>query len=281
MSHGSLTHVAGRLLESEASVRSSGIWSDGASARPGTDVKAPQYTPRNLDFSGAKLVTAICRFSSCMADSHEPAAMWSAAWDELLTQCEAARVPACGAAKKSPPSSSAPPTTFAGAPRPSRSSSPKSRSSSHPPPPPAAGSAAAPPPSPGMSSSSMRSSSPHAPPAGSPKSSSPAANASAVSARLPSNALLGTTSCGQFTLASSSFTPRSFSLPSSVRMIGVGGCNSLAPAGTSGTSRLAASSSALIRSASSSRPWVIAVKYARYVCPALSRMATRSLTSPR
>jgi len=25
-----------------------------------------------------------------MADSHEPAAMWSAAWDELLTQCEAA-----------------------------------------------------------------------------------------------------------------------------------------------------------------------------------------------
>mmetsp|Transcript_8577 Transcript_8577/g.28226 ORF Transcript_8577/g.28226 Transcript_8577/m.28226 type:complete len:314 (+) Transcript_8577:570-1511(+) len=110
--------------------RESGMLLDRDSGKPGSTQPDAARTTRNRALSGTNCTAAICRCSSCIADSNDPAATWSAAWLDCAIHCMLAFGPSAGMAPTS--AAKSPPDAVAGA-APSSSSSPRSRSSSQPP----------------------------------------------------------------------------------------------------------------------------------------------------
>ena len=78
---------------------------EGESSLPGRKAVAPRNSDTALALSGLKLTSAICLFNSWVALSAEPAARWSAAWEESAHHVTGGGTPAVGTRTKSDPAS--------------------------------------------------------------------------------------------------------------------------------------------------------------------------------
>ena len=239
---------------------------DGTEGVQGNEARDPINSCMKYGFKGAKLTAPTCWLSSCIADSNEPAAMWSAAKEELLHHACLKLVPGIGGVQKSPACLIGPASIL------SSSSSPAS-SKPHPSSPEAEGSS---PTFCGVPSVSM--SSPH--PGPSPISTGSAASPSS-SAPQPATAP-----------ASASFKPNfpassRFSMPFDTvrrgqfpctRITGVGGNSNLAPFSGKGTCAPASSSMACVFSSkpSTARSCVVAERYLGHIKDEIAENRTKN-----
>ena len=67
-----------------------------ARGKPGKEFNELEKTSMKRDFIGGKFTAAIWRFKSCIAELKAPAAMWSAACEELLHHDCVAVIPSVG-----------------------------------------------------------------------------------------------------------------------------------------------------------------------------------------